>query len=55
MEALRSVDIRSLVILAVSLFLLFKAKAHPILVITVSGALAIVGYMVLPLIIPALA
>lgn len=55
MAAIKSVDIRSIVILLTALLLLFKAKAHPILVIAVSGALSIIGYMVLPLIIPALA
>lgn len=53
--AVKSVDIRSIAILAVALFLLFKAKAHPILVIAACGALSIVGYMVLPMILPALA
>ena len=55
LEAIKSVDIRSVVILLTALILLFKAKAHPILVIGVCGALSIVGYMVLPLVIPALA
>ena len=53
--SIRSVDIRSIVILLTALILLFKAKAHPILVIGVCGALSIMGYIVLPLIIPALA
>ncbi len=55
MAAIKSVDIRSIVILIVALLLLFKAKAHPILVITVSGVISIIGYMVLPLVFPALA
>ena len=52
--AFKSVDPRSIVILAVALFLLLRAKAHPILVIAVSGALSIIGYMALPLVIPGL-
>lgn len=53
--AIKSVDIRSILILVTALILLFKVKAHPILVIATCGALSIIGYMVLPLVIPALA
>ncbi len=52
--ALRSIDIRSIGILIIALILLFKAKAHPILVITVCGAVSIVVYMVLPNLLPML-
>lgn len=50
-NAITSIDIRLVVILIVSLILLFKAKAHPILVIAVCGALSIIGFELLPRII----
>jgi chromate transporter len=47
-NAITSIDIRLVVILIVSLVLLFKAKAHPILVIVICGILSIIGFELLP-------
>lgn len=50
-QMLSSIDWRAIVVLAVSLVLLFWKKAHPILVIAVAGALGIVFYHFVPLLV----
>jgi chromate transporter len=51
-SALTSIDVRLIGILIIALILLFKAKAHPILAITICGAVSILLYMVLPSLFP---
>jgi chromate transporter len=53
-NVITSVDIRLIIILIVSLVLLFKVKAHPILVIAICGALSIISFEVLPNVFPML-
>ena len=47
--AFRSIEIPSIIILAVSLLLLLKIKLHPILVIIISGVAGIFIYQILPM------
>ncbi len=54
MTALKSIELRSIGILIIAIILLFKAKAHPIVVIGACGVISIIVYMLLPSLFPML-